>query len=196
MLENKEKFISLCNTYIKRRGLNSLLEWLESTDFYEAPASSKYHLNVEGGLCRHSINVFECLKELIYTDRNISEYQKNEMMESAAIVALFHDLCKVDFYSISMRNVKNQYGEWIKVPYYTIDNKSLLTGHGFKSARIVNKFIDLSDEEYMAIAYHMGFSMEKPEDVSELFNKNNLAVLLHMADTKATFIIENEEKEF
>lgn len=195
--ENKEKFKKICGQWIKRNGLQELLEWLEETDFYEAPASTRFHLMCEGGLCQHSINVFNRLKNE-YEKEGFFELKSPEeiakTMESLAVVALFHDLCKVNFYSVSERNVKNEYGEWIKVPYYAIDNRSILVGHGYKSARLVNKYMDITDEEYMAIVHHMGYSSDDNiSNISEIFNKSKLTLLLHIADTKATFI--DEEKE-
>lgn len=195
--ENKEKFKKICSQWIKRNGLQELLEWLEETDFYEAPASTRFHLMCEGGLCRHSINVFNRLKseyekEGFFEFKTLEETAKT--MESLAVVALFHDLCKVNFYSVSERNVKNEYGEWIKVPYYAVDNRSILVGHGYKSARLVNKYMNITDEEYMAIVHHMGYSSDDNiSNISEIFNKSKLTLLLHIADTKATFI--DEEKE-
>lgn len=195
--ENKEKFKKLCSQWIKRDGLDKLLEWLDTTDFYVAPASTRFHLMCEGGLCEHSINVFNRLCDE-YKNEGIFDYKTQnatqELMESLAIVALFHDVCKANFYKLSERNVKNEYGEWVKVPYYTIENKSILVGHGYKSARIVNRYLDITDEEYMAIVHHMGYSAEDDiANISEIFRKSKLALLLHIADTKATFIDENLE---
>ena len=195
--ENKEKFKKLCHQWIKRGGLDKLLEWLDTTDFYVAPASTRFHLMCEGGLCEHSINVFNRLCDE-YKNEGIFDYKTQnatqELMESLAIVALFHDVCKANFYKLSERNVKNEYGEWVKVPYYTIENKSILVGHGYKSARIVNRYLDITDEEYMAIVHHMGYSAEDDiANISEIFRKSKLALLLHIADTKATFIDENLE---
>lgn len=195
--ENKEKFKKLCSQWIKRDGLDKLLEWLDTTDFYVAPASTRFHLMCEGGLCEHSINVFNRLCDE-YKNEGIFDYKTQnatqELMESLAIVALFHDVCKANFYKFSERNVKNEYGEWAKVPYYTIENKSILVGHGYKSARIVNRYLDITDEEYMAIVHHMGYSAEDDiANISEIFRKSKLALLLHIADTKATFIDENLE---
>lgn len=117
-------------------------------------------------------------------------------MESLAIVGLFHDVCKADFYKLTTRNVKDEYDNWTKVPYYAIENQGILVGHGYKSARIVNKYIDITDEEYMAILHHMGYSADDNiANVSEIFGKSKLTVLLHIADTKATFLIENETYE-
>jgi len=195
--DNKEKFKKLCHQWIKRDGLDKLLEWLDTTDFYVAPASTRFHLMCEGGLCEHSINVFNRLCDE-YKNEGIFDYKTQnatqELMESLAIVALFHDVCKANFYKLSERNVKNEYGEWVKVPYYTIENKSILVGHGYKSARIVNRYLDITDEEYMAIVHHMGYSAEDDiANISEIFRKSKLALLLHIADTKATFIDENLE---
>lgn len=195
--ENKEEFEALCRKWITREGIEDLLSWLDGTDFYTAPASTRFHLMREGGLCEHSLNVFkklceECTNEGILEGLKDKEYIK--IMEKLAIVGLFHDLCKVNFYTVSERNVKNEYGEWVKVPYYAIDNKGILVGHGYKSARIVNRYIDITDEEYMAIVNHMGYSSDDNiANISEIFNKSQLTLLLHIADTKATFIEENED---
>lgn len=104
----KERFISICQSEIKREGIDSLLQWLENSDFYTAPASTRFHGNYECGLLEHSLNVYDALKELA----NIhSEYQISA--ESLAIAALFHDLCKVNYYTVSSRNVKDEKtGQW------------------------------------------------------------------------------------
>lgn len=193
---NKEKFQKLCHMWIKRDGIDELLQWLETTDFYTAPASTRFHLMCEGGLCQHSINVFEQLCDE-YKNEGMFDFKTQEdtqnLMESLAIVGLFHDVCKVDFYKLTTRNVKDDYGNWTKVPYYSIENQGILVGHGYKSARIVNKYMNITDEEYMAIVHHMGVESDwNIAEVSECFNKNVLALLLHIADTKAAYIIEKE----
>lgn len=196
--ENKEKFKFLCHKYIHRPGLDDLLDWLETTDFYEAPASTRFHLMQEGGLCQHSINVFDQLCQEYHSEGLIplDEEEDSATLEELAIVALFHDICKVNFYQISFRNVKNEFGIWEKVPYYTIENQGLLVGHGYKSARLVSKYMNITDKEYMAITHHMGIETDwNIREVSECFSKNKLALLLHIADTKAAYIIENENNE-
>ena len=194
--ENKEKFQKLCHMWIHREGIDELLEWLNTTDFYIAPASTRFHLMCEGGLCQHSINVFEQLCDE-YKNEGMFDFKTQEdtqkLMESLAIVALFHDVCKANFYKLTTRNVKDDYGNWTKVPYYSIENQGILVGHGYKSARIVNRYINITDEEYMAIVHHMGVESDwNIAEVSECFNKNVLALLLHIADTKAAYIIEKE----
>ena len=99
-------------------------------------ASSKFHSAYEGGLCDHSLNVYNAM---------IDRYNDGKPDESFAIVALLHDLCKVNFYVESTRNVKEN-GAWVQKPYYTIDDK-LPYGHGEKSVYILNGFIRLSREE-------------------------------------------------
>lgn len=195
IINRKDEFEKLCRQWVKRDGIEDLLDWLETTDFYSAPASTKYHCMYDGGLCDHSINVFNRMKneaeaEGWFNGKTSDETQKT--MEQIAIVALFHDVCKANFYKASERNVKNEYGIWVKEPYYSIDNKGILVGHGYKSARIVSRYIDISDEEYMAILHHMGYSAEDNiGHISEIFTKSELTLLLHIADTKATFIDEN-----
>lgn len=196
--KNKQKFIELCHKYIHREGINELLEWLEQTDFFVAPASSKYHFNFEGGLCYHSLNVFDNLMHLftMIKENDATYYNYNDFTtESIAIVALFHDFCKINFYDLKFRNVKNNFGEWERVAYYTINSDNgELSGHGIKSARMVSKFINLTDAEFMAITYHMGFSADEarinPAIISEVFNKNTLATLLSSADIISTFVQE------
>ena len=101
---------------IKREGIDRLMEFLEHSDFYTAPASTKYHDSFEGGLCYHSIQVYECLKaHYIGTDYSL---------ETITIVALFHDICKTGFYTVTTRNVKDdKTGKWHQEPYYTVDDK-------------------------------------------------------------------------
>ena len=186
-MDNKERFLSLCSN-IKRDGIEGLIEWINSSDFFDAPASTRFHGSYSGGLCEHSLNVYDEMRRLLsaYPDIEVSD-------ETVIITTLFHDLCKVNFYTVSERNVKNEYGEWIKVPYYAVENQGILVGHGYKSARLVNKYLSITDEEYMAIVHHMGYSSDDNiANVSEIFNKSQLALLLHIADTKATFIDENE----
>ena len=124
--ENKEKFQKLCRMWIKRDGIEGLLQWLDTTDFYTAPASTRFHLMCEGGLCQHSINVIEQLCDE-YKNEGMFDFKTQEdtqkIMESLAIVGLFHDVCKADFYKLTTRNVKDDYGNWTKVPYYTIENQ-------------------------------------------------------------------------
>lgn len=187
-MTKKEEFIKYVDTYIKRDGIKELMEWLENdTDFFTAPASTKYHSSFEGGLCVHSINVFKrfCAEhKAVFPDANGSE-----VAESIAICALFHDLCKANIYVVETRNVKNkELNVWEEVPFYTCDPKMPI-GHGCKSIILLQRFIKLTDKEIFAIYAHMG-NMENDKDISNIYGRSTFALLLHIADMKATFIDE------
>lgn len=185
----KNRFLSICQDEIKRDGLSSLLDWLEASDFYEAPASTRFHGNYEGGLLEHSLNVFDALKQLIKQFPGI-----DIPMESIAIAALFHDLCKVNYYAVSTRNVKDEKtGVWHKEPFYKTEDQMPL-GHGEKSVIILMKSFPLTDDEIYAIRWHMGGfdSAVKGGDFgsSKAYEMCPLAVLLHLADMTATYLME------
>lgn len=182
--ETKNKFIEEYNKYIKREGSQELLEFLKSSDFFTAPASTKYHAAYEGGLCQHSLSVFYELIRLLkaYPEIKVSG-------ETAAICALLHDVCKINFYSTEMRNVKEN-GTWVQKPYYTVDEKFKFGGHGSKSVYLISKYIKLTDEEAVAINCHMGaWEDNKSYSVSGSYEQNHFAWLLHVADESSTFII-------
>lgn len=182
----KEEFLKIAVREIGRPGISDLLSWLEGTDFYTAPASSRYHGAFEGGLAMHSLNVYVRLKELseVYWDDGPIP------RESLAIVALFHDLCKVGCYKVSTRNVKNdQTGQWEKVPFYKHEEDFPFGGHGSKSVYLVQHFMKLEPHEAAAINCHMGaWDRHDYGDPGRVFENNRLAWMLHVADEAATYI--------
>ena len=181
---SKERFIEAYTTAISRQGSKELLDWMLKTDFFTAPASSKFHSAYEGGLCDHSLNVYNAM---------IDRYNDSKPDESFAIVALLHDLCKVNFYVESTRNVKEN-GAWVQKPYYTIDDK-LPYGHGEKSVYIITAYMRLTRDEAFAIRYHMGFSgTEDNNNVGAAFAKFPLAVALATADLEAAYFVEGSDK--
>ena len=185
----KERFISIYKEKIHREGADKLLEYLEKSDFFTAPASTRYHGAYFGGLLEHSLNVYDCLCDYLARPRVKEQYGLEFPEESVAIVALLHDLCKVDFYVESTRNVKED-GVWKTVPYYTIDDK-LPYGHGEKSVYIASGYMRLTREEAFAIRYHMGFSGEENVNtVGSAFAKFPLAVALFTADLEASYFVE------
>ena len=187
--ERKERFISIYKEKIHREGADKLLEYLEKSDFFTAPASTRYHGAYFGGLLEHSLNVYDCLCDYLARPRVKEQYGLEFPEESVAIVALLHDLCKVDFYVESTRNVKED-GVWKTVPYYTIDDK-LPYGHGEKSVYIASGYMRLTREEAFAIRYHMGFSGEENVNtVGSAFAKFPLAVALFTADMEASYFVE------
>lgn len=187
-MTNKEIFLTLCRKKIKREGIEDLLKWLENSDFFEAPASTRFHGNYPGGLCEHSLNVYKALIKLAtdYPEMNFNE-------ESLAVVALFHDLCKVNFYVTEKRNRKNQAtGQWESYDSYSIDEQYCFGGHGSKSVYLVQHFMKLSMGEAAAINSHMGpWDNDK---VGGVFEQFPLAWFLYIADGMATYVIENQSK--
>ena len=190
---NQEKFVQIFNKYIHRDGADSLLDWLINSDFFTAPASSKFHSAFEGGLCEHSLNVFDRYVKLLKM-----EYGENFTdvisMESVAIIALLHDVCKVDFYKTEYRNVKVD-GQWVQAPYYSVEDK-LPYGHGEKSVYIVGSFIKLTREEAMCINWHAGGFDDRVRGgsyaMSDAYYKFPTAMIFHTADMMATYLDETK----
>ncbi|MCQ2559144.1 MAG: hydrolase [Clostridia bacterium] len=193
----KNKFIEIYQQNIVRPGWDKLLAWLERSDFFTAPASSRFHLSREGGLCEHSLNVYFRLQKLVLAEKQIAEASSldTSLAESLAICGLLHDVCKVNSYKIEMRNKKDEYGQWQQVPFYTTED-FVPYGHGEKSVYIVSSFIHLSREEAMAIRWHMGGFDDTVKGnsflVGRAFNLFPLALQLHLADMQATYLDENE----
>lgn len=184
-MDNKERFISLCSE-IKRDGINELMEWLESSDFYTAPASTRYHGSYSGGLLQHSLNVYDELKRVlaVYPEIKCSE-------ESAVICSLFHDFCKVNYYAVEKRNRKNEFGQWESYDAYKVDEKFCFGGHGSKSVFLIQHFIKLTPEEAVAINCHMGAFAD--ESVGKSFETFPLAWAVHVADEASTYIRERND---
>ncbi len=191
-MTNRERFISIYKEHIKRDGADKLLDYLcsEGCDFFTAPASTRFHGNYEGGLLEHSLNVYDCLVDIMSRPRIKEEYGIQYSDESIAIAALLHDVCKTNFYKVSFRNQKNAEGRWESVPYYTIED-SLPYGHGEKSVYIVSGYMRLTRDEAFAIRYHMGFSgTEDPGNVGRAMEMFPLAFFLNCADTEAAYFVE------
>lgn len=190
-MEAKEEFIKIFKDNIKREGADSLLEFLNSSDFFTAPASSKFHSNYSGGLVKHSLNVYNRFKGLIQKEFG-ENYFERVSEESIAVMALLHDICKVNTYKEDFRNVKVD-GEWVKVPCFTIDD-SLPYGHGEKSVYMISGYMKLSREESMAINWHMGAFDSRAINATYLLSgayyKYPVALLLHIADIQATYLDE------
>ena len=194
--ELKKEFIDIYKKNITRDGSDKLLEYLlsDKSDFFTAPASTRFHGSYAGGLLEHSLNVYHCLKDYLSRERTKAVYGMNYSEETIAVSALLHDICKINFYSVDYRNSKNEKGVWEKVPYYTIDDK-LPYGHGEKSVYIITGFMRLSREEAFAIRYHMGFSAnDDPNQVGRSFEMFPLAFALSTADMEASYFLEGSKK--
>ena len=177
--ELKEEYLGLLES-VKREGMDKLIEFIEKSDFFSAPASTRFHGSFEGGLCEHSLKVYEILKE------KAKDYDQ----DSVKIIALLHDICKVSFYKVDYRNSKVD-GEWIKVPYYTVDDE-IPYGHGEKSVMMISEFIKLTPEEKYAIRWHMGFTEPKEnyQYIGIAYKKYPIALLVHEADLEATYFYD------
>lgn len=163
---------------INRPGIDKLIAWLPSTDFFTAPASTRFHEAYHGGLLEHSLNVYRILYQL-----NARLSLRIEI-NSVLITALFHDLCKVNFYEQNTRNV-NVNGRWTTATYYTVNEREQYGGHGSKSVFLIQQFMPLSLEEAAAINCHMGV-INNDYSVFECYRKNPLAFALHTADMMST----------
>lgn len=196
-MTNRERFIEIFRNNITREGSEALLSFLcsDACDFFTAPASTRYHGAYEGGLCEHSLNVYDCLVDQLSRPRMKEKYGIHYSDESIAIAALLHDLCKINFYRTSFRNVKDETGRWQSVPYYTIED-TLPYGHGEKSVYIVSGYMKLTRDEAFAIRYHMGFS--GPEDngtVGQALEMFPLAFALSVADMEAAYFLEGKKQQ-
>lgn len=178
---------------INRPGIPELIKYLEEkTDFFTAPASTKYHSSFPGGLAVHSFNVMNRIDQLMRTelasDPSVSEDTRKKMLDSAVLVAILHDVAKTNFYELSKRNVKID-GNWQEVNFYKTKDDILGYGHGEESVYIVSAFIRLTREEAFAIRFHMGDFEDR--NTSRAYAKYPLALHLHLADMMATYLDES-----
>lgn len=189
MPDFKEEFKRAAKA-ITRPGIEELMDWLEETDFYTAPASTRFHGAHESGLVMHSLNVYSQLKKLC------KWYKCDASEESIAIVSLFHDLCKVGVYKTETRWRKNQYNQWEQYPAYRFEEDFAYGGHGSKSVYLIMAFMALSPDEASAINCHMGqWDSTTYSNPSPVYERNLLAWLLHVADEAADYILETKKED-
>jgi len=189
----KKEFIRIFEENIRREGAAKLLEWLKKSDFFYAPASTKFHSAHMGGLCEHSVKTY--YRFLQNLEMEYAEDMDEKISpESVAIIALLHDLCKVNIYKTDYRNVKVD-GEWVQKPYYTTED-TLPYGHGEKSVYIISGFMKLTREEAMAINWHMGAFDQRVMGgsyaLSSVFSQFPTALLFHVSDVQATYMDETQ----
>lgn len=191
-MDGKEEFLQIYDEAIRREGADKLRAYLLRSDFFETPASIRYHSNCAGGLCAHSVNVYRRLLRLLQEERAAAYESESALRETAAVCGLLHDACKIDFYRPDFRNVKED-GVWVRKPCYVRD-EAYPFGHGEKSVFLIGRFLRLTAEEAIAIDWHMGGFDARARggdhSVSEAFGKYPLAVLLHVADLEATYLDE------
>lgn len=178
---------------VNREGVDKLMDYIRTSDFYTAPASTRFHLSCQGGLLQHSLNVWHCLKKKRYN--SVWEFYLTDLgIESLIIVSLLHDLCKTNFYSTELRWRKDANNKWEQYETYGVDDK-VPYGHGEKSAMMVEQFIKLTGPERFAIRWHMGFTEPKElyQQVNQAMEKYPLILALHEADQEASIILEGEK---
>ena len=185
-MDQREEFLSIFSQHVTRPGADKLLAWLDTTDCFRAPASTRFHGACAGGLLMHSLNVYHCLRE--------HYFEPGDSEESFALCALLHDVCKANFYKPGTRNVKNEAtGQWEKVPTFTIED-AFPYGHGEKSVFLIERFVRLKPAEAVAIRWHMGGFDDAARGgcfaISQAYDQYPLAVKLHLADLEATYLKE------
>lgn len=190
---NKQEIIALLRS-TNRENIDKLIAYLEKHDFFTAPASTQYHLSVVGGTAQHSLHVYRNAMKMFYGD-NYADLTEFDLCggdvehENIIISSLLHDLCKVDFYKLSTRNVKEN-GAWKEVQVFQIEEAIPILGHGSKSVIVAQQFIRLYINEIQAISFHMGLQDSDKvysTTVSNVFETNRLALYVHLADIWATF---------
>lgn len=175
------------------RDMDALLTFLRESDYYRAPASTKYHGAYEGGLAEHSVNVLDAmlaLNEMLNTQYGMPKCRE----DSIIIVALLHDICKVNCYKTETKWRKDDNGKWESYIGY-VRKPDFSMGHAGKSVYLASKYVSLTDEEAQAIFWHMGAydtsEYNNFNELSEAYEKNQLAYLLNTADMMATYVLEN-----
>lgn len=183
----------------KRPGIENVLNRLEELGFFEAPASTKFHLSCKGGLAEHSKNVYDAalmIREQALKAR--PELEAELPLESVAIATLLHDVCKTDIYKESILSRKNDDGYWEKYVGYQADYASSLPlGHGEKSVIMLLSWgLELTPEEMLAIRWHMTAwdlplqSFEHKESLNAAKAQSPLVSLIQLADGFATGLLE------
>lgn len=210
LIERYESLLKSTN----RDGIDKLIEFIRKSDFYTAPASTRFHNCHEGGLLEHSLNVYDCLYNKVkstdvfkkaLSDSAKEFWDTDEFEKTIVIVALLHDLCKMFMYEVEMKNKKiysdhgskkdnqGRYG-WESVPGYTVNDR-VPYGHGEKSVMMIEQFITLTKEERFAIRWHMGFTEPKENwnTLNAAIRMYPLILAVHEADLEATYMLEKEE---
>lgn len=196
---NREKFISILKDKV-HEDCEPLIEYLDSTDFFFAPASTQYNCSYDGGLCEHCLNVYNILCTL-------SSLYKQYDEEILAKVGLLFNLNKIDFYEKSIINKKvySDYGskkdnlgkfDWESEETFKVKQDRVSYGSkGFNSYMILSRYLSLNDEEITAIVNQSAGmdKFENVEDIGIILDNNNLTVLLHSAILIATYIEDKKE---
>lgn len=201
--ENVVRFESLINSIQRECNKEELFNVLRNSDFYYAPASTKYHCAFEGGLVYHCLGVYDALVKLN------DSFNLQLDPESMIICGLLHDFSKMNFYDKTFMNKKiysptgkksdeNGKFDWVSVPGYVTrdsNNRFVFGNHEQTAEFMVRNYIPLSIEESVAILHHMGgMNWDCSQvNIGEIYGKYSLAVALHLADMASTYLVEGHE---
>lgn len=202
MKQNRSEFVELLYS-TGREGMDEVIGQLEELGFFQAPASSKFHLNHEGGLLEHSLNV--CKVGLMLREQMLAlkpDLEESLNKESVIIAALLHDICKADIYQKCIRKRKDRLGQWVDYETYELDYSDFPLGHGEKSVIVLLRMgLDLSDDEIMAIRWHMSAwdlpfqSLDLKANFDTAKRLCPLCSLIQAADGLASNLLESKDPE-
>lgn len=181
-----------------RQGIDEVMDWLKGSGFFEAPASTVFHGNYEGGLAEHSFNVYTAAMRLRATALSLNPSLESELPEdSVAIASLLHDICKADIYKPTIKKRKNSFGTWESYAGYDVDYSNFPLGHGEKSAIILLRLgLDMTDAEIASIRWHMTAwdlpfqSNDIKANLNTARDKYPLCALIQLADGFASSLME------
>ncbi len=181
---------------VTRAGADRLKSYVKKSDFYSAPASTRFHLSVPGGLLQHSLNVLDAFRASLrenedgtYSYMAAGKNVATITEESMIIMALLHDLCKTNFYTTTMKWRKDN-GQWVQYETYEVNDK-VPYGHGEKSVMMIEEFMKLKAEERYAIRWHMGYSESDTLTLNNAIDKYPIIWALHSADQVASHFMED-----
>ena len=208
--KNKERFLAIFHEQITPNfeGAEKLLNWIEQSDFFTAPASSKFHMSCEGGLVQHSLNVYDRLLKLIAfeygtpdgNDKNKDLFYEKELevtLPEIALIALCHDLCKAYSYTVEQRNVKVK-DVWVKEPFYQYNPRLEMGTQGSKSLFIIQNFIKgLTIPVCAAVTYYNGVGSGGDKDYQTLrmMEEYPIVMLTHFASLGSICLTARRERE-
>lgn len=207
---NKNTFIELLTNALSDREdckLSALISKLEQSDFFVAPASTKYHNSFAGGLVDHSLNVYYNMMSMAKSKHLIKTEEDGCIDEkSIAVVALLHDFSKMNYYRKEFRNKKiySEQGlkqdnggrfDWVAIEEYSVipaDERFVYASHEITSEYMIRQFVPLTYEESIAVLHHHGGTSEDSikDNISAIFSKYPLATLLHLADMMSSYVDE------
>ena len=202
-MDRKAEFLKIWTERVQRDYADALLAWLErETDFFEAPDSTRHHGAHSGGLLDHSLNVYHRLRAIVCVETygtTTSDLLAEDVEETVAVLALLHDVCKVNCYHTETRRRKNpETGYWEDYQTYAFRDPIPL-GHGEKSLYLIQRHMDLEPEEALAIRWHMGaYDNAVKGDgrtLSAAMEATPWVWRLHQADMCAAWVDEREAEE-